>query len=121
MKYVLFKLNDMPYFLLNIKDYFPDIAISGKVIQISEKSGGILKRVDDDSSVKLLIEELLSQYEDAPILTLISKCMNEYGEFYHKMTLKDWHKVVTEYIKTRSYDKEQTYYEGIMASEFVDL
>ncbi len=119
-KYVLFKLNDLPYFLLNIKDYFPNIVISKRIIHLSEQSSGILKSVDDDSSVKLLIEELLNLHDDVPILTLISNCMNEYGEFYHKMTLKDWNTLVKEYLKNRtvkSYEEESDYDDGVMVSE----
>ena len=122
-KYVLFKLNDLPYFLLNIIDYFPNISIDNKVIHLSEKSSGILRSVVDDSSVKLLIEEQLNLHEDIPTLTLISSCMNEYGEFYPKMTLKDWHKIVNEYITNRTtitYGEEPTYEDSAMVSESIE-
>ena len=101
LKYVLFKLNDLSFFLLNIKRYFPNVITENKVIQISAKSGGVLKKIEDDSSVKLLIDEQLALHGDVPVLTLISSCMNEFGEFYHKMTLKDWLKVVKSYIKNK--------------------
>ena len=45
----------------------------------------------------ILIDELINANEDVSDLTLMSKCMNEFGEFYHKMTLKDWHRIVKLY------------------------
>ncbi len=101
LKYVLFKLSDLSFFLLNINRYFPNIIIDNKIIQITTKSSGILKKVDDDSSVKLLIDEQLALHGDVPVLTLISSCMNEFGDFYHKMTLKDWLKIVKSYTNNK--------------------
>lgn len=125
LKYVLFKLNDLAFFLLNINKYFSNLIIEKKVIQISANSSGILKKVEDDSSVKLLIDEQLTLHGDVPVLTLISNCMNEYGEFYHKMTLKDWLKVVKSYIEnkqTQIPDEEEEINEPVsyMVSEDVD-
>ena len=101
LKYVLFKLNDLSYFLLHIKDYFPNVTIEKKVVQLSDKSGGILSNIEDDSSVKLLIDEQLNLYSDISVLTLISNCMKEYGGFYYKMTFKDWYRIVSIYLKDR--------------------
>ena len=122
-EYVLFKLNDFPYFLLHIKDYFPSIVIENKVVHITEKTSGILSRIEDDASIKLLIEEQLVLNEETPTLTLISMCMNEFGEFYHKMTLKDWHKVVNNYLKeinNQSEELESNYYNDSMVSDFFE-
>lgn len=97
-KYVLFKLNDLAFFLLNIRNYFPDI-VQGTIIEaISEKTQGALFKVEDDSSVKLLIDELYQNDENISTLSLVSECMNLYGEFYYKLTLKDWFKIVNAYI-----------------------
>lgn len=103
-KYVLFKLNDLANFLLHITEYFPNIKFEHTTIAVSRNTNGVLSRIEDDSSVKLLIDEFISMNEEVSDLTLMSSCMNEFGEFYHKMTLKDWHHIVKEYReKKKSY------------------
>ena len=100
-KYVLFKLNDIAKFLLNINDYFPNLIPLADVAVSSESVLGVLEKVEDDSSVKLLIDESLSNNPDISPLLLISNCMNEFGEYYSKMTLKDWYMVINTYISKR--------------------
>ena len=77
-KYVLFKLNDLGSFLLNIDKYFPNLNLYGGNVAISEMAQGILRNVEDDSSVRLLIDELYTQNQEISILSLRSKCMNEF-------------------------------------------
>lgn len=103
-KYVLFKINDLAFFLLHIQDYFPDVVHETIIEAISEKSQGVLIKVEEDKSVKLLIDELYRNNENISTLSVISECMNNYGEFYFKMTLKDWHKIVNAYITKISSD-----------------
>lgn len=100
-KYVLFKLNDLGSFLLNINKYFTNLYLHGGNIAISEKAQGILLNVEDDSSVRLLINELIVNNPEISILSLISNCMNEYGEFYNRMTLKDWNNIIKAYISQK--------------------
>lgn len=100
-KYVLFKLNDLAFFLLNISDFFPNIVQDTIVEAISEKSQGVLIKVEDDQSVKLLIDELCHNDENISTLSLISECMNQFGEFYYELTLKDWFKIVNAYISKK--------------------
>ncbi len=71
------------------------------VISINEKVQGYLSSVEDDISVKLYIDELCEIDESAGILSIVSGCFNEYGEFYHKMKLKDWHSIVKEYLSNK--------------------
>ena len=99
-KYVLFKQNDLAKFLLNICDYFPDLKMPVANIAISDKVQGVLAKIEDDSSVKLLIDEMLAHDPDISSLSLLSRCMNEFGEFYHKMTLKDWHHAINDYLSS---------------------
>ena len=101
-KYTLFKLNDLANFLLEIDAYFPELRIFPNNISDANKSSGLLQKVDDDVSVKLLIEESLKINENISTLSLLSKCMNEYGDYYHKMTLKDWHGIIQDYLKKRN-------------------
>ena len=100
-KYVLFKLNDLGSFLLNIDKYFPNLNLYGGNVAISEMAQGILRNVEDDSSVRLLIDELYTQNQKISILSLMSKCMNEFGEFYYRMTLKDWNIIIKAYISQK--------------------
>ncbi len=101
-KYTLFKLNDLANFLLEIDAYFPELRVFPNNISDSNKTSGLLQKVDDDVSVKLLIEESLKINENISTLSLLSKCMNEYGDYYHKMTLKDWHGIIQDYLKKRN-------------------
>ncbi len=96
-KYVLFKLNDLANFLLHITEYFPNIKFEHATIAVSKNTNGILSKIEDDNSVKLLIDELISMNDDVSDLILMSSCMNEFGDFYNKMTLKDWHHIVKTY------------------------
>lgn len=96
-KYILFKINDLPHFLIHIKDYFPSIEIQNETYSISNASSGILIKIEDDSSVRLFIDEQIEHDSEISDLTLISNCMNEFGEFYDKLTLKDWFKLVRKY------------------------
>lgn len=104
-KYVLFHINSLPHFLLNIKDYFPDLNLSSNTIALSDKSEGVLLDVENDSSIKLLIDELYRNNEDISILSLISNCINEFGEYYDRMSLKDWNRIVSKYI---TYKRDAT-------------
>lgn len=108
-KYVLFKLNDLAYFLLNISDYFQDLVQETIVEAISEKAQGVLLKVEDDSSVKLLIDELYHNDANISTLSIISECMNNHGEFYYKMTLKDWHTVVNTYLSRMSANSSDVF------------
>lgn len=103
-KYVLFNRYDLAYFLLHIKDYFPNLQFEHATIAVSNNTNGVLSKIEDDNSVKLLIDKLISMNEDVSDLTLMSSCMNEFGELYYKMTLKDWYNILKTYKeKTDSY------------------
>jgi len=98
-RYVVFHINKLPHFLLHIDDYFPQIQLSSQVISISDKSQGIIEDVEDDRSIKLLIDELYLMDESISILSLVSTCINEFGEYYYRMKLKDWNTIISKYIK----------------------
>ena len=51
---------------------------------------------EDDESVKLIVDELSDNNADR--FTIISKCMNQFGTFYNKMTLTDWLNIVYKYL-----------------------
>ncbi len=106
-KYTLFKLNDLARFLLDIDKYFPDLKISTNHPSKTDNNDGLLKSVDDDTAVKLLIEELFNDNDNISTLAIISKCMNEYGEYYYKMSLKDWHIIILDYLEKRNERLEQ--------------
>lgn len=104
-KYVLFKMNDLAYFLLHITDYFPNLQFEHETIAVSRSTNGVLSKIEDDNSVKLLIDEHISMDEEVSDLTLMSSCMNEFGELYYKMTLKDWHSIVKTYREKKDSHK----------------
>lgn len=113
-KYVLFKINDLPHFLLHIKDYFPSIEIQNETYSISNASSGILIKIEDDSSVRLFIDEQIEYDSEISNLTLISNCMNEFGDFYNRLSLKDWCKLVSQYREKKiksSFDYESEFFD----------
>ena len=110
LKYVLFNLNDLTFFLLHIKDYFLNLDlleinnIHKQMIHeikndIKVKQDVLHKR-RDDSRVKSFLDKFLLEEDDSSMLTIVSNCMNEFCGFYHKMTLKDWYRIINNYIKS---------------------
>lgn len=108
-KYVLFKATDLALFLKNMSDYFPKVIEDDKpqtkpsepvYIQPQYKQEkGKLAKVEDDVSIKLLIDNKRSINPETSILNIVVECINEYGDFYDKMTLYDWYLVVKTYIE----------------------
>lgn len=112
-KYVLFKCEDLCSFLLNIQKYFTGVKTETPIVAINEKVQGYLSSVEDDVSVKLFIDEICEMDETAGILSVVSGCFNEFGEFYHKMKLKDWYSIVNEYLT----NKDSVFYYGNVEPE----
>lgn len=125
-KYVLFKINDLANFLLNISIYFPDLMTSAESPETNtdfQKTTGVLQHVADDVSVKLLIDELVQNEGGYSNLAIISKCMNEYGIYYPKMSLKNWYEIICDYIaakKTVSNVQEEIEKEVFPDEEYFD-
>ena len=109
----MFKQEDLCYFLLNVHRYFAGVEISTPIISINEKVQGYLSSVEDDVSVKLFIDEMCEIDESASILSVVSGCFNEFGEFYHEMKLKDWYSIVNEYLT----NKDSVFYYGNIEPE----
>ena len=118
-KYVLFKLNDLPQFLLHIKDYFPSIQLRTEISGISNASSGILLKIEDDSSIRLFIDEQLKLDSEISNLSLVSNCMNEFGDFYHKLSLKDWFKIINQYREKKN--KISLDYESEIVDDYICL
>ena len=103
--YALFKEVDAIYFLEHLNDYFPQTIQTKKIINPTDISlfqnteEGKLSSVRYDTSVKLLVDEILYADHQVSVLTIISKCMAEFGETYHKMSLKDWYAIINTYMK----------------------
>lgn len=55
---------------------------------------GKILDITDDESLKLLIDSIKNE----SVLRIMSECMNEFGEYYFKMSLSDWNKVVKNYL-----------------------
>ena len=111
-KYVLFKSRDAVLFLEHITSYFsvpikPMKNVNLKDISIFQNTEeGRLLNVRYDASVKLLIDEMLLSNEQPTVLSIISRCMAEYGEAYSKMGLKDWFAIVNKYQKEFNSEKQ---------------
>ena len=117
-KYVIFRLNDLSTFLLNIEKFFPDLITNSPIISISEESQGILTSVENDKSVQLFIDESSNQDENISTLKLISGCYNEFGEYYYRMKLKDWSNIINIYLlKKESVSNNEIIYEDIASSD----
>ena len=103
-KFVLFKSADILSFFRNIDDYFLELKKDEKIGLVAEpflddrgskKIDGKILDINEDESLKLLIDSM----KDESRLKIMSVCMNEFGEYYTKMSLSDWHKVIREYLK----------------------
>lgn len=103
-KFVLFKSADILSFFQNIDDYFLELKKDEKIGLVAEpflddrgskKIDGKILDINEDESLKLLIDSM----KDESRLKIMSVCMNEFGEYYTKMSLSDWHKVIKEYLK----------------------
>ena len=103
-KFVLFKSADILSFFQNIDDYFLELKKDEKIGLVAEpflddrgskKIDGKILDINEDESLKLLIVSM----KDESRLKIMSVCMNEFGEYYTKMSLSDWHKVIREYLK----------------------
>lgn len=89
-----------------IDEYFPELSKTSENIlkeyplQYGKKVGkdliGKLSKLEDDKSVKLIVDELSDNNADR--LSIIASCMNQYGAFYNKMSLTDWCKIVYQYL-----------------------
>ena len=103
-KFVLFKSADILSFFQNIDDYFLELKKDEKIGLVAEpflddrgskKIDGKIWDINEDESLRLLIDSM----KDESRLKIMSVCMNEFGEYYTKMSLSDWHKVIREYLK----------------------
>lgn len=110
--FVAFKRIDLPSFLSMIELYFPllkENATSNEnekfekevTLAKNEDIVGVLVKVEDDFSIKLLVDSLFEEKQNP--LSIISSCMNEFGNYYNRMTFKDWAKVINIYIN--NYEK----------------
>ena len=101
LKYVLFKINDLPQFLLNYNDYFSNNNPPSKTISSPTVKQDVLHNINEDNTLKSFIDEMLDKDEEIPTLTLVSNCMNKFGMQYPKMKLSDWHKFLNKCAKQR--------------------
>lgn len=58
-----------------------------------EKKYGIIKLVSNNSDIQKYFLDVMC------ILRIMAECMNKFGEYYYKMSLSDWNKVVKKYLK----------------------
>lgn len=114
-KFVLFKRTDIIPFLQMIDTHFPELkhqnenastlsSSNESLDNIKPYQNGIQGKIYDvreDDAIKLLID---SFPEDTPSLTIVGKCMNQYGQFYDKMQFSDWGRIIRAYLKTRFND-----------------
>ncbi|MFQ9407356.1 MAG: hypothetical protein ACLR16_15230 [Segatella copri] len=109
-KFVLFKRQDIIPFFQMIAQHFPELSKEKTNISAEkkvdakekEKNGnsdvvGKLKDIEDDYSVKLLVDSLFEKSK----LEIVSACMNQFFKYYNKMTLHDWYNVVMHYFEKK--------------------
>ena len=58
---------------------------------------GKLSNVHNDASVKLLIDSM----DDSSKLSIVSACMNQFSDYYVKMSLNEWFKIVSTYLDSK--------------------
>lgn len=101
-KFVLFKSADILSFFQMIDQHFSELKKDTQIGMVSEppvtgkgeEVEGKILDINDDESLKLLIDSM----KEESTLKIMSVCMNEFGEYYFKMSLKDWNRVIKEYL-----------------------
>lgn len=101
-KFVLFKSADILSFFQMIDQHFVELKKNSQTGMASEPPiigkgkeviGKILD-INDDESLKLLIDSMKGESR----LKIMSECMNEFGEYYFKMSMMDWNNVLKKYL-----------------------
>lgn len=106
-KFVLFKSADILSFFQMIDQHFVELKKNSNAgmayepfMSVEEHANkgaqvvGKILDITDDESLKLLIDSIKNE----SVLRIMSECMNEFGEYYFKMSLSDWNKVVKKYL-----------------------
>lgn len=101
--YVLFKRSDTCSFFEMLDLSFPGLKQTGDILQLSdeiieatEPVDGFLDDIETDSSVQLIVDQLVSQGQSQ--LAIVAACMNSFGSYYDRMRFIDWAKVVEHYL-----------------------
>lgn len=101
-KFVLFKSADILSFFQMIDQHFAElkkenqigIASEPPIKAMGKEVIGKILDINDDESLKLLIDSLKGESR----LKIMSECMNEFGEYYFKMSMTDWNNVIKKYL-----------------------
>ena len=67
-----------------------------------EKLYPILKYVESDDRVKNYIDTSLSLSEGTSLLKIQTGCIDNFGEYYPGMSIKDWYKAISSYVKMKT-------------------
>ncbi len=59
----------------------------------------MLRNVDDDPEVRVLINNMMALYEGTTILRICVECEKEFQERYFSMRLTDWMRLIGEYVR----------------------
>lgn len=79
-----------------IKDAVSDIqTIYNNKIQLGNQVQGRVLHVEEDSSIKLKIDSMITE---CSTLKIIAECMNEFSLYYPKMSFTDWSQIIREYL-----------------------
>ena len=57
---------------------------------------GILTDIMTDQSVKLLVDDMVAEEKNR--MEIICACMNNFAQFYYKMKLTDWKRIIYSYL-----------------------
>lgn len=110
-KFVLFKREDMLSFFNMIRVHFPKLKESDpepettetqdNINHVSQSNSkveivGVLTDVSADESVQLLVDTLLSEKKSR--MDIICYCINSFAQFYYKMKLTDWKRIIYAYL-----------------------
>ena len=104
-KFVLFKRQDIISFFQMITQHFPEMQNEKEDDTPMQENGnkpkedvlGKLSNVHNDASVKMLIDSM----DDSSKLSIVSACMNQFGDYYVKMSLNEWFKIVSTYLDSK--------------------
>ena len=73
---------------------------SGKAIeQRLIPNGTILKSIEEDEKVLILIHNMMALYEGTTIMNIVLECQREYQERYFSMKTNDWRHLIRDYVR----------------------
>jgi len=77
----------------------PSIKQRNAFVQQLLPHGSLLKDIEEDNEVRILIHNMMELYEGTTILRIITECQREFQQKYFSMKSNDWRHLITDYVR----------------------